>query len=147
MACPIYSPVYGSTCVGVDGYMECTPYIAYYVCADPDNPVVGEYDGYGTTHGGGSGGGSSPTATKLDLSLFDRLQYPELGKIIDGLYKKVKDDPKLMASLKSSLTLAKIKFWKTLNQGKAQNCMSKIIQIAQVDMILRQIKCIYLNMS
>jgi len=106
LACPIYSPVYGSTCVGVDGYMECSPYIAYYVCADPDNPVVGEYDGYGATHGGGyAGGGSQPNDISSELK-----DYPCAKALVDQLKSLNSDIGKLIKNTFNSNDLISIKY-------------------------------------
>ncbi|QDW24169.1 hypothetical protein [Pedobacter sp. KBS0701] len=90
LACPIYSPVYGSTCVGVDGYMECTPYIAYYVCADPDNPVVGEYDGYGATHGGGYAGGGGSTNYLAPRIIVDPQTRTCIATIVNNIVSQAK---------------------------------------------------------
>ncbi|MBO9673090.1 MAG: hypothetical protein J7577_06585 [Sphingobacteriaceae bacterium] len=64
------SPVYGFSCITVETYTECTPYVKGYnyttVCTDVPIASDGAVDGSGGTGGGGSGGnnnggGTAPT--------------------------------------------------------------------------------------
>ncbi|KIA96892.1 hypothetical protein OC25_00305 [Pedobacter kyungheensis] len=69
------SPVYGMSCVTVETYTDCTPYVKGYnyttVCTDI--PTVGDGDGGGVGGGGsggsgggsGSGGGTAPTLPEV----------------------------------------------------------------------------------
>ena len=59
-----------------------------------------------------------PQKTNIDLSLFDRLQYPVLAKIIDGLYNKVKDDQKLMNVLKNFTNMTEAQILEKLKSGQ-----------------------------
>lgn len=64
-------------------------------------------------------------ATKIDLSLFDRLSYPVLGQIVDGLYNKVKNDPKLMAAIKNFSHLSEQQILNNLKTGQGPKLVVK----------------------
>ncbi len=53
----------------------------------------------------------------LDLLPFDRLKYPNLAKIVDGLYDKVKNNPKLMTALKNFSHLTEQQILSSLERG------------------------------
>ena len=54
----------------------------------------------------------------LDLLPFDRLKYPILANIVDGLHNKVKNNPKLMAAIKNFSHLTEQEILSNLETGK-----------------------------
>lgn len=80
--CVLDQPDWRTTCVGVDGYMECTTYLAGYTCVDqtPGGGGEGGYNPYPSNpgHGGGGGnGGSNSPPNTANLAIIDSLVgYP-----------------------------------------------------------------------
>lgn len=88
------SPVYGMSCITVETYTECTPYVKGYnyttVCTDV--PVVGDGGGVGGGgsgsggsgggSGSGSGGGTAPSAPDITNELKD---YPCAQELVEKM--------------------------------------------------------------
>ena len=87
--------------------------------------VEDAFGGGGGYNGGGSIVHNQETQTKIDLSLLDRLQYPVLAKIIDGLYEKVKKDSKLMEALMKFTHLSKQQILDNLKLGQGPKLIVK----------------------
>ena len=68
---------------------------------------------------------SVPAESNLDLLPFDRLKYPTLAKIVEGLYDKVKNNPKLMNSLKNFTNLTEQQIVSNLETGKGPKVIVK----------------------
>ena len=67
----------------------------------------------------GNGGDSSGSSRAPIIITPDiRLKYPALAKIVDGLYDKVKNDPKLMEALMKFSTMTKEQILYVLSPGK-----------------------------
>jgi hypothetical protein len=81
----------------------------------------------GVTSPSGEGWKATETSTTISVSLDDRLAYPTLAKILDGLYEKVKNDAKLMNALVTftHLTEAQILQYMKSNQGPLVRVVSR----------------------
>lgn len=85
--CAFPQPDYRTSCVGVEGYMECTTYLAGYFCVDPA-PGGGEgggNDGGYTPPGGGTGSGDGDpnNSTSRDLNTDSlKAEFPCVEKLV-----------------------------------------------------------------
>ena len=61
----------------------------------------------------------------IRISFADRINYPILAKIIDGLHAKVKNDPKLMAAIKKFSQMNETQILEKLISGKGPNLVLK----------------------
>jgi hypothetical protein len=77
-------PIFGESCVGVEGYMACTPYISGFEHIPTScDGNIGESEGYANTRGsyvGGGGGGVSITSTQLSESALAKATLVDDGK-------------------------------------------------------------------
>ena len=67
----------------------------------------------------------APLIVPIIIPLDIRLQYPTIAKIVDGLYEKVKNDPKLMAALKKYSNLSEQQILDNLKVGKGPTIVVK----------------------
>lgn len=121
----IASPIYGTVCAGNGCSSSIIAFDYSMNCGDSFNPDYGEGGGGSGGIGpapenGGGGGGSSGggVAPPLVINLDDRMKYPTLANIIDGLYKKVMNTPKLMDALKQFTHLNQQQILESLKPGK-----------------------------
>ncbi len=96
----------------IDGqYASSYIYINYYCiecgsCAEvcPEEAIIYTDDDIALppppNEGGGGGGDTSNNNLSIDIDLLTRINYPILGKIVDNLYNKVKNDSKLLEAIK-----------------------------------------------
>lgn len=85
----------------------------------PTNPANNPAPDNGIPIGNpGAAGGASGSANPIVIGLDDRLKYPTLAKIVDGLYIKVKNNPTLMAALKQFTHLSEQQILDNLKAGK-----------------------------
>jgi hypothetical protein len=69
-ACAFPQPDYQTSCVGVDGYMECSTYLAGYFCVDQTSGGGGEGSyNPGNPPPTGGGGGNSPNPVNRDTTM------------------------------------------------------------------------------
>jgi hypothetical protein len=83
--CAFPQPDYKRSCVGVDGYMECTTYLAGYTCNEGGSDGTGGYyNPYPVNPGPGGGGGStvpSVIASELNTDSIE-VKFPCASKLI-----------------------------------------------------------------
>lgn len=80
-------PEYGTSCVGVEGYMECTTYLKGYICLN-ESGGGGGYNPYPGGVGPGGGGGGAPPSTETPILASElntdsiKNKYPCVDKLI-----------------------------------------------------------------
>lgn len=82
--------------------------------SDPWGPI----DYFPTDPVSSPGGDSGVSSPPLIMSIEDRLKYPALAKLIDGLYDKVKNEPQLLNALMKFSTMSKVQVLYALTPGK-----------------------------
>lgn len=84
----------------------------------PLTPPAGSYFQIPGLDYGNSPNKYSTTSTRLIISTYDRLAFPTLARILDGLESKVKSDTKLMGLLKEYTHLSESEILDKLKSGQ-----------------------------